>query len=498
MSRAPSGASDAVSPSTSVPCSMASSSSSTVDSASTATTTVVPSQRCGTSASTSAPVNVRRSASGHSSRPNSTPGSSAASTDGERTEQLLEPGEHLVDLLLELLGYDDLVAVPHVGDLGLGERLGQLGPLVDRPAGHVVVDLDGLRIVGVPVEHGSRRYWRQLPFTAHADLSSRRPDRNLAMELVRVTESAALAASRWVGRGDKNGADGAAVAAMRTVLSTVTMDGVVVIGEGEKDQAPMLFNGEQVGDGTPPLVDVAVDPIDGTTLTAQGRTNALSVIAVSERESMFDPGPSVYMEKIAVGPDAVGSIDITATPTQNLRWIAKAKRESVRDLTVVILDRPRHSDLIDEVRASGARIRLITDGDVYGSIAAGSPGSRRRRADGCRRHARRRHPAAALKCMGGEIQGRLWPRRRRRAGVHRGAGLDVAAVLTIDDLVRSDDCFFAATGITDGPLLDGVRFDARGVTTQSLVMRSRSGTVRRIDAHHQLAKLSEFSEVDYN
>src|SRR5215218_4546576 len=205
--------------------------------------------------------------------------------------------------------------------------------------------------------------------------ASRRPDRNLAMELVRVTESAALAASRWVGRGDKNGADGAAVAAMRSVLGTVTMDGIVVIGEGEKDNAPMLFNGEAVGDGTPPLVDVAVDPIDGTTLTAQGRTNALSVIAVSDRESMFDPGPSYYMEKIAVGPEAVGSIDITATPTQNLRWIAKAMRESVRDLTVVILDRPRHADLIDEVRTAGARIRMITDGDVYGAIASAWPGA---------------------------------------------------------------------------------------------------------------------------
>src|SRR6478672_9436025 len=201
------------------------------------------------------------------------------------------------------------------------------------------------------------------------------PDRNLALELVRVTEAAAMAAGRWVGRGDKNGADGVAVNAMRTLISTVGMRGVVVIGEGEKDNAPMLFNGESVGDGTGPLVDVAVDPIDGTTLTAQGRTNALSVIAVSYRESMFDPGPSYYMEKIAVGPEAVGSIDITATPSQNLRWIAKAKRETVRDLTVVILDRPRHEELINEVRASGARIRLISDGDVYGSVAAGSPGS---------------------------------------------------------------------------------------------------------------------------
>ena len=326
--------------------------------------------------------------------------------------------------------------------------------------------------------------------------ASRRPDRNLAMELVRVTESAALAASRWVGRGDKNGADGAAVAAMRSVLSTVTMDGIVVIGEGEKDNAPMLYNGENVGDGTPPLVDVAVDPIDGTTLTAQGRTNALSVIAVSDRESMFDPGPSYYMEKIAVGPEAVGSIDITATPTQNLRWIAKAMRESVHDVTVVILDRPRHAELIDEVRAAGARIRLISDGDVYGSIAAGSPGSGVDVLMGVGGTPEGVISAAALKCMGGEIQGRLWPRDDGERQAIIAAGLDPAAVLTIEDLVHGDNCFFAATGITDGPLLDGVRFDARGVTTQSLVMRSRSGTVRRIDAHHQLAKVQEFADID--
>ena len=328
--------------------------------------------------------------------------------------------------------------------------------------------------------------------------SSGRPDRNLAMELVRVTESAALAASRWVGRGDKNGADGAAVAAMRTVLSTVTMDGIVVIGEGEKDNAPMLYNGENVGDGTPPLVDVAVDPIDGTTLTAQGRTNALSVIAVSDRESMFDPGPSYYMEKIAVGPDAVGSIDITATPSQNLRWIAKAKGESVRDLTVVILDRPRHAELIDEVRSAGARIRLITDGDVYGSIAAGSAGSGVDVLMGIGGTPEGVISAAALKCMGGEIQGRLWPRDDEEKAAIEAAGLDTSTVLTTDTLVRGDNCFFAATGITDGPLLDGVRFDSRGITTQSLVMRSRSGTVRRIDAHHQLAKLQVFSDVDYS
>jgi fructose-1,6-bisphosphatase II len=324
-----------------------------------------------------------------------------------------------------------------------------------------------------------------------------RPDRNLGMELVRVTEAAALAASRWVGRGDKNGADGAAVAAMRSVLSTVSMDGIVVIGEGEKDHAPMLYNGENVGDGTPPLVDVAVDPIDGTTLTAMGRTNALSVIAVSERESMFDPGPSYYMEKIAVGPESVGSIDITASPSQNLRWIAKSKRESVRDLTVVILDRPRHAELIDEVRASGARIALITDGDVYGAIAAASAESGIDVLMGIGGTPEGVISAAALKCVGGEMQGRLWPRDEEERAAIEAAGLDPRAVLTLDRLVRSDNCFFAATGITDGPLLDGVRFDASSVSTQSLVMRSRSGTVRRISAHHQLAKLQEYSEIDY-
>jgi fructose-1,6-bisphosphatase II len=324
-----------------------------------------------------------------------------------------------------------------------------------------------------------------------------RPDRNLGMELVRVTEAAALAASRWVGRGDKNGADAAAVSAMRSVLSTVSMDGIVVIGEGEKDHAPMLYNGENVGDGTPPLVDVAVDPIDGTTLTAMGRTNALSVIAVGERESMFDPGPSYYMEKIAVGPDSVGSIDITASPSQNLRWIAKSKRESVRDLTVVILDRPRHAELIEEVRASGARIALITDGDVYGAIAAASEDSGIDVLMGVGGTPEGVISAAALKCVGGEMQGRLWPRDEEERAAIEAAGLDPAAVLTLDRLVQSDNCFFAATGITDGPLLDGVRFDARSVSTQSLVMRSRSGTVRRISAHHQLAKLQEYSEIDY-
>ncbi|MFZ1489819.1 MAG: class II fructose-bisphosphatase [Ilumatobacteraceae bacterium] len=327
---------------------------------------------------------------------------------------------------------------------------------------------------------------------------SQRPDRNLALELVRVTESAALAASRWVGRGDKLGADGAAVEAMRTVLTTVPMDGVVVIGEGEKDDAPMLFNGERIGDGTPPLTDIAVDPIDGTTLTALGRGNALAVIAVSERGTMFNPGPCVYMEKIAVGPDAAGSIDITASPTQNLRWVAKAKGTSVRDLTVVILDRERHGELIDEVRASGARIKLISDGDIFGAIATAWPDAGVDVLIGIGGTPEGVTSAAALKCMGGEIQGRLWPRNDTERRAALDAGYDLDRVLGTDDLVQGDNCFFAATGVTDGELLQGVRFEAGGATTQSLVMRSRSGTVRLIEARHRLDKLREFASVDYD
>jgi fructose-1,6-bisphosphatase II len=306
-----------------------------------------------------------------------------------------------------------------------------------------------------------------------------------------------LAAGRWVGRGDKNGADGAAVEAMRTVLSTVPMDGVVVIGEGEKDEAPMLYNGERIGDGTPPLTDIAVDPIDGTTLTSLGRGNAISVIAVSERGTMFNPGPCVYMEKIAVGPDAAGSIDITASATQNLRWVAKAKGESVRNLTVVILDRPRHAPLIDEVRASGARIRLISDGDIFGAIATAWPDAGVDVLIGTGGTPEGVTAAAALKCMGGEIQGRLWPRddTERQAAVD--AGYDLSAILTTEDLVQGDNCFFAATGVTDGELLRGVRYDSRGAHTQSLVMRSRSGTVRMVDGHHRLDKLATFAAVDY-
>ncbi|MEY2445611.1 MAG: fructose,6-bisphosphatase, partial [Ilumatobacteraceae bacterium] len=304
--------------------------------------------------------------------------------------------------------------------------------------------------------------------------SPQQPDRNLALELVRVTESAALSASRWVGRGDKNGADRAAVDAMRTVLATVPMDGIVVIGEGEKDEAPMLFNGEKVGDGTAPLTDVAVDPIDGTTLTAYGRANAIAVIAVSERGTMFDPGPCVYMHKIAVGPEAAGSIDITATPTQNLRWIAKAKGATVRDLTVVILDRERHTGLIDEVRASGARVKLITDGDIFGAIATGWPDAGVDVLLGTGGTPEGVTAAAALKCMGGEIQGLLAPRNEAERQAAIDLGYDLAEVLTTDVLVKGNNCFFAATGITDGELLRGVRYEHGGARTQSLVMRSKS------------------------
>jgi fructose-1,6-bisphosphatase II len=323
------------------------------------------------------------------------------------------------------------------------------------------------------------------------------PDRNLAMELVRVTEAAALAASRWMGRGDKEGADGAAVDAMRIVLDSVPMDGIVVIGEGEKDEAPMLYNGEKIGDGSPPETDIAVDPIDGTTLTAKGRGNAIAVIAVSPRGTMFDPGPCVYMEKIAVGPECVGVIDIRRSVTENLEAVAKAKNETVRDVTAVILDRDRHDDLIAEVRAAGARIRLIADGDVAGAISTAWPDTGADILFGIGGTPEGVIAAAALKCMGGELQGRLWPRNDEERAAAIEAGYDLDRVLDTDDLVQGDNCFFAATGITDGDLLRGVHYDARGASTQSLVMRSKSGTVRRVDALHRLHKLREFASVDF-
>jgi len=323
------------------------------------------------------------------------------------------------------------------------------------------------------------------------------PDRNLALELVRVTEAAAMAASRWMGRGDKEGADGAAVDAMRLVLDTVPMDGIVIIGEGEKDEAPMLYNGEKIGDGNPPQTDIAVDPIDGTTLTALGRGNAIAVIAVAPRGTMFDPGPCVYMEKIAVGPAARGSISMEKSIGENLRAVAEAKNESVRDLTAVILDRDRHEEIIAEVRDAGARIRLIPDGDVAGAISTAWPESGADILLGIGGTPEGVISAAALKCMGGEQLGRLWPRNEGERTAAVESGYDLSRVLTADDLVRSDNCFFAATGITDGDLLTGVRFDSYGCRTDSLVMRSRSGTVRKVVAHHQLDKLSEFSGVDY-
>ena len=328
--------------------------------------------------------------------------------------------------------------------------------------------------------------------TSHTEL----PDRNLALELVRTTEAAALAAARWMGRGDKEGADGAAVDAMRIILGSVPMDGVVVIGEGEKDEAPMLYNGEAIGDGTGAKTDIAVDPIDGTTLTSLGRGNAISVIAVAPRGTMFDPGPCVYMEKIAVGPESKGSVSIEKSPTENLVAIAEATGRGIRDLTAVILDRDRHADLIDEVRESGARIRLIPDGDVAGAIATATSDG----ADvlfGVGGTPEGVISAAALKCLGGEMQGKLWPRNGSERKAATDAGYDLDRVLHTDDLVRSDDVFFAATGITDGELLRGVRFTAEGAISDSLVMRSKSGTVRRIEATHNIVKLSEFAAVDF-
>jgi fructose-1,6-bisphosphatase II len=323
------------------------------------------------------------------------------------------------------------------------------------------------------------------------------PDRNLALELVRVTEAAAMAASRWMGRGDKEGADGAAVDAMRVVLASVPMDGIVVIGEGEKDEAPMLYNGERIGDGTPPQTDIAVDPLEGTTLTVMGWGNALSVIAVSERGTMFDPGPCVYMDKLCVGPAAAGQVDINAPIGDNLNAVAKALGKSVRDVTAVILDRPRHEQLIADVREAGARIRLIMHGDTAGGISTAFEESGADILLGVGGSPECVIKAAALKCLGGEIQSKLWPRDDGERDAAVAAGYDIDRVLFTDDLVAGDNCFFAATGVTDGDLLKGVHYDSRGATTQSLVMRSRSGTVRRVEGRHRLAKLAEFSLLDY-
>jgi len=325
-----------------------------------------------------------------------------------------------------------------------------------------------------------------------------RPDRNLAMELVRVTEAAALAAGRWVGRGDKIAADQAAVDAMRLMIDTVSMDGVVVIGEGEKDEAPMLYNGESVGNGQGPGCDVAVDPIDGTRLTAVGQPNALAVIALAARGSMFFPGAAVYMEKVATGPEAADAIDITAPPEENVRLVAKAKGVRPEEIGVVILDRDRHAEMIQRVREVGARVFLITDGDVAGAISAAT--SRRSGIDlllGIGGTPEGVVAAAALKCLGGAIQGRLSPRNDEERRKLLDDGFDLERVLLTDDLVAGNDVFFAATGVTDGSLLQGVRYTGEGATTYSMVMRSRSGTVRYVEAEHRFEKLEVFTGREY-
>jgi fructose-1,6-bisphosphatase II len=324
------------------------------------------------------------------------------------------------------------------------------------------------------------------------------PDRNLALELVRVTEAAAMAAARWVGRGDKNGADGAAVNAMRQLVSSVSMRGVVVIGEGEKDDAPMLFNGEEVGDGTGPEVDVAVDPIDGTTLCAKGMPNAISVLAVAERGGMYDPSAVFYMEKLVTGPEGADVVDIDAPVLDNLKRLAKAKNERVEDLTVVILDRPRHEGIVNDVRAAGARIKFISDGDVAGAIMAAREGTGVDLLLGIGGTPEGVIAACAIKCLGGTIQGKLWPKddaERQRA---IDAGHDLGRVLLTDDLVTTDNVFFVATGITDGELLEGVRFQGGNPTTHSIVMRSKSGTIREVMSEHALSKLRTYSSVDFD
>ena len=330
--------------------------------------------------------------------------------------------------------------------------------------------------------------------SAHADSTplSPIPDRNLGMDLVRVTEAAALAGARWLGRGDKEAADQAAVDAMREMLATIDMDGIVVIGEGEKDEAPMLYNGERVGNGNPPEVDLAVDPIDGTTLTAKGQNRALAVLAVAERGTMFDPGPCVYMDKIATGPEAGDKIDLDAPVEENLRRIAKAKHAEVEDLTVVIVERPRHEEIIKQVREAGARIELISDGDVAGAIAAARSETGVDLLLGIGGTPEGVIAACALKCLGGTILARLHPRSDEERQKAIDAGYDVDKVLTTDDLV-SGNCFFAATGISDGDLLQGVRYRGDGATTQSIVMRSQSGTVRLITADHVWHKLGDAS-----
>ncbi|RYP88313.1 class II fructose-bisphosphatase [Nocardioides guangzhouensis] len=335
------------------------------------------------------------------------------------------------------------------------------------------------------------------PVPPSLSVSPESPDRNLALELVRVTEAAAMAAGRWVGRGDKNGADGVAVNAMRVMISSIGMNGVVVIGEGEKDNAPMLYNGETVGDGSGPECDVAVDPIDGTTLTAKGMANAISVLAVAPRGTMYDPSAVFYMEKLVTGPEAAAVVDIRLPVAENINLVAKAKGSSPEDVTVVLLDRPRHEKMAEDIRATGARIKFIVDGDVAGAIMAARADTGIDLLLGVGGTPEGIIAACAMKCLGGTIQGRLWPRdddERQRAV---DAGHDLERVLTTDDLVTGDDCFFVATGITDGELMKGVRYRAGSALTHSLVMRSRSGTIRSITSEHRLSKLRAYSAIDF-
>ncbi|HWD84939.1 MAG TPA: class II fructose-bisphosphatase [Solirubrobacteraceae bacterium] len=324
------------------------------------------------------------------------------------------------------------------------------------------------------------------------------PDRNLALELVRVTEAAALAAARMIGRGDKEGADQAAVDAMRFVLDRVSMDGVVVIGEGEKDEAPMLYNGEQIGDGSPPSVDIAVDPLEGTRLTALGMPNAITVIALAERGAMFDPGPCVYMEKLAGGAEIADLLDLERPLPEMLRLIAERKGTDIRDVMVVMLDRERHEEKMREVREAGARVRLILDGDVAASLLAVSDNSPVDVLWGIGGTPEGVISASAIKCIGGQMLGRLWPRNDDERSAAVDAGYDLDKILAIDDLVKGEDVFFSATGVTDGDVLEGVRYQGGGsATTESLVMRARSGTVRRITARHDRSKLRILGGTTY-
>jgi fructose-1,6-bisphosphatase II len=324
------------------------------------------------------------------------------------------------------------------------------------------------------------------------------PDRNLALELVRVTEAAAMAAGRWVGRGDKNGADQAAVNAMRQLVSTVSMTGVVVIGEGEKDEAPMLYNGEEVGDGNGPDCDVAVDPVDGTTLTAKGMTNAVSVMAVADRGAMYDPSAVFYMDKLVTGPAAADVVDLEAPVAHNIQAVAKAKGCSAEDVTVVVLDRPRHDQLVSEIREAGARILFIADGDVAAAVMTAREETGVDLLLGVGGTPEGIIAACAVKCLGGVILGKLAPRDDEERRKALDAGHDLDRVLRTDDLVRGDNVFFVATGVTDGELLEGVRYRAGGASTHSLVMRSKSGTIRSIHSEHKLSKLRAYSAIDFD